>query len=154
MININNFHSNLLKNLLKIDKKPYKDIDIYYSGYITIKKFGGCENIHSANLLYFIFHSATGNFKEKNHEKYLILDSTDEYEEIWSGIWSEIKTLNGGKELSYEKSHARIGINTDNDLPLNKPVKFPTLTITIRCILQEGEKLYPQIYLDKCLYKL
>ena len=43
MINIKNFHS----NLLKIDKKSYKDIDIYYIGYITIKKFGNCENIHS-----------------------------------------------------------------------------------------------------------
>ena len=34
MINIQNFHS----NLLKIDKKPYKDLDIYHIGYITIKK--------------------------------------------------------------------------------------------------------------------
>ena len=34
MINIQNFHS----NLLKIDKKPYKDFDIYYIGYIMIKK--------------------------------------------------------------------------------------------------------------------
>ena len=48
MINIKNFHS----NLLKIDKKLYKDIDIYYIGYITIKKFGDCENIHSLNRLY------------------------------------------------------------------------------------------------------
>ena len=70
------------------------------------------------------------------------------------GIRSENKTLNGGKELFYEKSYARIGINTDDDLPLNKPLKFPTLTIIIRCVLQEGEKLYPQTYLDKCLYEL
>ena len=70
------------------------------------------------------------------------------------GIRSEIKTPNGGKELFYEKSYARIGINTDDDLPLNKPLKFPTLTIIIRCVLQEGEKLYPQIYLDKCLSEL
>ena len=64
IINIKNFHS----NLLKIDKRPYKDIDIYYIGYITIKKFGDCENIHSVNLLYLIIHSATGCFKEKNGE--------------------------------------------------------------------------------------
>ena len=150
MINIKNFHS----NLLKIDKKSYKDIDIYYIGYITIKKFGDCENIHSVNPLYLIIHSATGHFKEKNNKKYLILDSTDKYEEVLSGIRSEIKTLNGGKELFYEKNYARIGINTDDDLPLNKPLKFPTLTIIIRCVFQEGEKLYPQIYLDECLYEL
>ena len=65
MINIKNFHS----NLLKIDKKSYKDIDIYYVGYITIKKFGDCEKIHSVNSLYLIIHSATGHFKEKNDEK-------------------------------------------------------------------------------------
>ena len=71
MVNIRNFHS----NLLKIDKKSYKDIDIYYIGYITIKKFGDCENIHSVNSLYLIIHSATGNFKERDGEKYLIIDS-------------------------------------------------------------------------------
>ena len=41
MINIKNFDS----NLLKIDKKPHKDFDIYYIGYITIKKIGDCENV-------------------------------------------------------------------------------------------------------------
>ena len=104
--------------------------------------------------MYLIIHSATGDFKEKNDEKYLINDSTNKYGEVFSGIISEIKTLNSGKELFYEKNYARIGVNTDDDLPLNKPLKFPTLTIVIRCILQKGEKLYPQIYLDECLYEL
>ena len=61
MIDIKNFHS----NLLKIDKS-HKDIDIYYIGYITIKKFSDCENIHSVNPLYLIINSATEHFKEKN----------------------------------------------------------------------------------------
>ena len=55
MINIRNFHS----NLLKIDKKPYEYIDIYYVGYITIKKFTDCENIHSVNPLYLVIQSPT-----------------------------------------------------------------------------------------------
>ena len=92
--------------------------------------------------------------KKKTTKKYLILDFKDKYEEVWSGIRSEIKTLNGGKELFYEKNYTRIGVNTDDDLPLNKPLKFPTLTIIIRCVFQEGEKLYPQIYIDECLYDL
>ena len=104
--------------------------------------------------MYLIIHSATGHFKEKNGEKYLIIDSTEKYEEVFSGIKSEIKKINGGKELFYEKYYARIGVNTDDDLPLNKPLKFPKLTIIIRCIFQEGKKLYPQIYLDRCLYDL
>ena len=143
MINIKNFHS-----------KPYKDIDIYYISYITIKKFGDCENIHIVNPLYLIIHSVTKHFKEKNDEKYLILDSTDNYEKVLSGIRSEIKTLNGGKEMPYKKNYAKIGINIDEDLHLNKPLKFPTLAIIIRWVLQEGAKLYPQIYLDECFYEL
>ena len=49
-------------NLLKIDKKQYKNIDIYYTGYI--KNFSDCENIHSVNPLCLIIYSATGYFKE------------------------------------------------------------------------------------------
>ena len=85
-----------------------------------IKKFNDYENIDNINLLYLIIHSATGHFKKKNEEKYLIIDSTEECEEVFSMIKSEIRPLNGGKELFYEKNYVRIGINTDNDLPLNK----------------------------------
>ena len=61
MIDIKNFHS----NLLKIDKKLHKDIDIYYIGYTTIKKFSDCENIHSVNPLYLIIHSSKDILKKK-----------------------------------------------------------------------------------------
>ena len=106
------------------------------------------------NPLYLIIHSATGYFKEKYGEKYLIIDSTEKYGEVFSGIKSKIETLNSGKELFYGINYARIGVNTDDNLPLNKRLKFPTLIIIIRFILQKGEKLYPQIYLDECLYEL
>ena len=139
MIDIRNFQP----DLLKIDKKSYKDIDIYYIGYITIKKIGDYENICSVNPLYLIINSATGYFKEKNGEKYLIISMTEKYEEVFSEILSEIKIINGGKEeLFYERNYARIGINTDDDLPLNKSLKFPTLTIIIRRVFQEGTKLF------------
>ena len=79
IIDIRNIHS----NLLKIDKKPYKDIDIYYMGYITIKKIDNCKNIHGVNPLYLTIYSTTGYFKEKNGEKYLVLDSIEKYEEVF-----------------------------------------------------------------------
>ena len=120
MINTEDFHS----NLWKIDKKLHRDIDIYHIGYIVIKKFTDYENIHSVNQLYLIIRSATGCLKEKNGEKYLIIDSTEKYEEVFSEIKSEIETRNGGKELFYEKDYARIGINTDDDLTLNKSLNF------------------------------
>ena len=100
IINIKNFHS----NLLRIDKKQYKDIDIYYIGYITVKKIGDCENINSVNPLYLMIHSTTGYFKEKYGDKYLVLDSTEKYNEVFSGIKKEIETINDGKELFYEKT--------------------------------------------------
>ena len=50
MINIEDFDS----CLLKIDKKSYKNTDIYYIGYITIKKIDDYENIYSVNPLYLI----------------------------------------------------------------------------------------------------
>ena len=54
-----------------------------------------------------------------------------------------------------EKNYARIGINTDDDdLPLDKQLRFPILAIIITCVLQNGEKLYRKIYLDDCLYEL
>ena len=99
IINIKDFCS----NLLRIDKKQYKDINIYYIGYITVKKIGDCENINSINPLYLMIHSAIGYFKEKYGEKYLVLDSKKKYDEVFSGIKKEIETINGGKELFYEK---------------------------------------------------
>ena len=66
MINLRNFES----NLLKIDKKHYKGIDIYYIGHITIKKIGDCENIHIVNPFYFLLNHASGYIEEKNENKY------------------------------------------------------------------------------------
>ena len=120
MINIKNFQS----NLLKIDKKHYKSFDIYYIGYIKIKKIGNYENIHSVNPLYLIILSATGYFKEKNGEKYSILDLIEKYEKVFSTIKSEIETINSGEKLFYEKYYAKIGVNTDDDEPLNKKNKI------------------------------
>ena len=56
------------------------------------------------NPLYLMINSGTGYFKEKYSERYLILDSTEKYEEVFSGIKKEIETINGRKELIYEKN--------------------------------------------------
>ena len=54
------FHNNINNieepnsSLLKLDKKTYKDFDIYYIRYITIKNNGDFENIYSVNLFYLI----------------------------------------------------------------------------------------------------
>ena len=153
MIDIRKFQS----NLLKIDKKPYKYIDIYYIAYTTIKKFdkfSDHKNGHSVNSLYLIIHSATGYFKQEYGPKHLTLDPINKYEEVFSGIKSEIEAINGGEKLFHEKYYPKIGVNTYDNIPFNKQLKFPTLTIIIRRVFQNGKKLYLQVYLDECLYEL
>ena len=98
--------------------------------------------------------SATGYFKEKNDEKYLILDSTKEYERVWSEIRSEIKRINGGEKVFYEKNYCKIGISTEDDLPLKESLKFLNLIINITLVIWTNNKLYPQIYLVECFYEL
>ena len=44
--------------------------------------------------------------------------------------------------------------NSDDNLPLNKPLKFDNMTITIRSVFKEDGKLYPQVFLDNTLYEL
>ena len=104
MINIKNFWW----NLLKIDKKPHKGVDIYHIGYITIKKMGDYENIHNVNPLYLIIHSVTEYFKGKFGEEYLILDSTEKYEEVFSGIKSKIEQLMEEKKWFIKKIMAEL----------------------------------------------
>ena len=60
MINIKDFDS----SQLKIDKKSYKNIGIYYIGYITIKSISDYENINSVNPLYLIIAEADGYIEE------------------------------------------------------------------------------------------
>ena len=158
VVDLENFKS----NLLKIDKKKtYKNIGIYNIGYITIKKIDDCENINSVNPLYLRITHANGYIKETNGNKYLIFDSTDgnkellkKYNHVFNGIRDEIKTINGSKENDYEKDYMKIAFNSDDDLPLNKPLKFHLMTITIRSVFEEDGKLYPQVFLDDTLYEL
>ena len=65
-----------------------------------------------------------------------------------------METINAREELFYKKHHTKIGINPDDNVPLNKKLKFLSLTIIIRCMFQNGKQLYPQVYLDECLYQL
>ena len=140
--------------MLEIDKKHDQGIDIYYIGYITIKKIGDCENIHSVIPLYLLANQASRYIEEKNGNKFLIVDDSvnenkgllKKYADVWDGIKNEIKAINGGKENDYKKDYMKIKFNSDDDLPLNKPLKFHAMTIIIRSVSEEGGKLYPQFF--------
>ena len=78
IIDLENFDA----RLLKIDKKSYKDIGIYNIGYVTKKKIGNCMNINSVNPLYLGITRVNGYIEEKDSNKYLVFDSTDENKEL------------------------------------------------------------------------
>ena len=146
--------------LLKIDKKSYKNIGIYNIGYITIKKVDDYENISNVNPLYLIIAHANGYIEQKGVNKYLIFDSSDEnkellkkYNDVWNGIKNKIEEVSSGK-CDYEKDYMKIKFNSEDDLPLNKPLKFHNMTIIIRSVFEEDGKLYPQVFLDDTLYEL
>ena len=54
----------------------------------------------------------------------------------------------------YEKDYMKIKFNSDDKLPLNKPLKFHNMTINIRSVFEEDGILYPQVFLDDTLYTL
>ena len=130
----------------------YKDIDIYYIGYIASKKIGDCENSYSVNPLFLTIGKVDGHIEENNENKYLDFDSKYENKEVlkkdtelWDGINNEIETINSDEcnSVEYGKDFMKIKFNTDDNLTLNKPLKLCLLTIIIvRCIFGDG-KFYP-----------
>ena len=147
-------------NLLKIDKKSYKNINIYNIRYITIKKIDDCKNIYSVNLLYLRVNHASEYIEEKGMNKYLVFDSTDKnkellkkYSDVFDGIRGKIKEVDDS-ECNYENNYMKIKFNSDADLPLNKPLKFHLITITIRSVFEEDGKHYLQVFLDNTLHEL
>ena len=88
----------------------------------------------------------------------MVFDSTDEnkellkkYSDIWNGIRNKIEAVSSG-ECDYEKDYMKIKFNSDDDLPLNKPLKFHMMTIIIRSVFEEDGKLYLQVFLDDTLF--
>ena len=110
--------------------------------------------------MYLLVNHANGYIEEKGVNKYLIFDSTDEnkellkkYNDVFNGIRNKIKKISGD-ECDYEKDYMKIKFNSDDDLPLNKPLEFHLMTINIRSVFEEDGKLYPQVFLDDTLYEL
>ena len=59
------------------------------------------------------------------------------YADVWDKIKNEIKAINVGKENDCGKDYMKIKFNSDDDLPLNIPLKFHAMTIIIRSVFEE-----------------
>ena len=126
----------------------------------TIKKIGYDYDIDSVNPLYLCIDNANGYIEKINEDKYLVFDDTDEnkellkrYDDVFNGIIDKIKKIDDDW-LEYLKDYMKIRFSSDDSLPLNKPLKFYNMTVTIRCVFSEDNKLYPQVFLDEALYSL
>ena len=98
---------------------------------------------------------------KKNEIKYLVSDDIDEnkevlkkYEEVWEGIKKEIETINSGEKTEYGKDFLKNRLESNDNLPLNKPIKLRLLAKIIRSVFSENGKFYPQLFLDDALYEL
>ena len=119
MINIKDFDP----GLIKMDKKSYKNIGIYYIGYITIKSISDCENINIVNPLYLIIGDIDGYIEENNGSKCLTFGSTDKnkkvlekYTKLWDEIKYHIQTINASKSGEYDKDYMKVKFISDDDL--------------------------------------
>ena len=111
-------------------------------------------------LVYLIIAHASGYIEEKGVNKYLVFDSTDEnkellkkYNDVFHGIINKIKKISDD-ECDYENNYMKIKFISDDNLPLNKALKFHNMAITIRFVFKEDGKLYLQVFLDDTLYEL
>ena len=151
IIDIETFDS----NNLKLDKKSYKDLDIYNIGYVTIKKIGHGYDVNSVNPLCLRIDNASPYIKEVNKDKFLVFNVTDEnkellkrYDDVFNGIMSRINNW-----LEYSKDNMKIKFSSDDNLSLIKPLKFHNMTVSIRYVFSKDNKLYPQVFLDEALYR-
>ena len=91
-INIKNrtyyFYNNIIdlktfdSNNLKLDNKPYNDLDVYNTGYVTIIKTGDCYDVNSVSPLYLRIDNASEYIEEINNYKYLVSDDTDKNKKL------------------------------------------------------------------------
>ena len=127
---------------------------------LQLKKNGDYYDVNSVYPLYLRIDNASGYLEEINKDKYLIFDVRDEnkgllkrYDDVFNGLIDKIKEIDDDW-LGYTKHYTKIKFNSDDNLPLNKPLKFYQMTITIRCVFSEDNKLYQQVFLDGALYRL
>ena len=156
IINIETFDS----NMLKLDKKTYKNLDIYNIGYVTVKKIGSGYDINSVNPLYLRINNGNRYIEKKDSNRYLVFDLTDKnkellkkYSDVFNRIMGKIREIDD-TWLEYPKDYMKIRFTSDNNFPLNKTLKFYNMTVTIRCVFSEDNKFYPQVFLDEALFSL
>ena len=154
LIDIRNFDP----NLLRLDKIESANGNIYSVNYVRKNP------VEHLDPIYLFVKELYGFITQENsYSKYLnilLVDANEDfltmYKEIWVAIKEEIKKIYNGVDGEYDKDYMKIKFDSDDDddLPLNKIMKFRTLIIVIRHVFERNGKYYPQIFLNGCLYEI
>ena len=151
--------------LVKVVRRESRiGVDIYYIGYVVNKPQ---YDLDSVNPLYLIVRNLVGHIEkiEGSSDRYLVVDESNKkvinvFDKLWKFIKDEINRLiKKNDKITFGNANNKINeynklrFSSDVDLPLNTLIEFHSLTIVINCVIEKGNKYYPQIYLDECLYK-
>ena len=139
--------SNVEPGNLKLHKKSWKDIDIYCIGYVNHQNEPSEWKINSVNTLYLMINRIFCFAGEKDGVKYLKIDKRignhadsilNKWNQVFVAIEYHIKKISV-KEVNFDNDFDKIKFITDDNLPLEKLIYFPTLTVVImiRCVLEQ-----------------
>ena len=150
--------------LVKVVRRESRiGVDIYYIGYVLEPD----DDINSINPVYLIVRHLFGRVEKKqgSSDRYLVVDENNKevinvFDKLWKFIKDEINRLikrndkitfgNADNKIS---EYIKLRFSSDIDLPLDTLIEFHMLTIVINCVIERGNKYYPEIYLDECLYE-
>ena len=144
---------------IKVDKKNFNEIEIYYLGYEYKEKITECNVINSVNPLYLRILDMEDKFKKGKGDNvwYLIIfgdaDVLRNFENIWKSIRAKIEENTGGI-VQYDKDYMKRKIKSHDNLPIDNIVNILQVTMIIRSIFAQNGKFYPQLFLDDALYQL
>ena len=147
IINLDKFD----ESRIRVDKKDFNDIDIYYLSYEHKEKISECNVINSENPLYLKSTDMRSQFeKGKDHTWYVVISKKDDVYKKFVDILESIKNKITEK---YDKDYMKIKFESNNIFPTDKDVNIHIATIIIRAIFAKDGKCYPQLFLDDGLYK-
>ena len=140
--------------LIKVVKRESRiDVEIYYIGYVLEPE----DDNNSINPLYLNVKRLLGRIEkiDASSNRYLVVDENNNevinvFDKLWKFVEDKITFGNADNKISEYK---KLRFSSDVDLPLDTLIEFHMLTIFINCVIGKGNKYYPEIYLDECLFK-
>ena len=155
MVYLDDFDVELVK---VVRRESRMGVEIYYIGYVVEPE----DNINSISLLYLVVRHLFGRVEkiQGSSNRYLVADENNrEVINVFDKLWKFIDEINRLTKRNFGNADNKISeynklrFSADVDLPLDTLIEFHMLTIVINCVIEKGNKYYPEIYLDKCLYK-